>query len=129
MFSFQVRIQLQDYDEQQHHLRQIKEESPYGFLNRNVDVGAEVSTRLEGGNDASNASVAMSMSEDKNVQTDKTYSVRNAKIQTIRIDESDSDDDPDIANQSLSQSMMSAVQHNLGMKSFNDPGMYRAPSK
>ncbi len=42
----------------------------------------------------------------------------------MRIDESDSDDDPDIANQSLSQSMMLAQQQQqqVILKSFNDPG-------
>ncbi len=58
-----------------------------------------------------------------------TYAVRNKKIQTIRIDESDSDDDPDIANQSLSQSQMlarsmltSGDYRAEGLQSFNEPG-------
>ena len=56
-------------------------------------------------------------------QTDLTYAVRNKKIQTIRIDESDSDDDQDIANQSLNQSMLTASDvRAFGLKSFNEPG-------
>ncbi len=57
-------------------------------------------------------------------QTDLTYAVRNKKIQTVRIDESDSDDDPDIANQSLNQSMMvnSGDARALGLRSFGGQG-------
>ena len=65
--------------------------------------------------------------EDKMIQTTAPsylMSKSSKKCQTIHLDESDSDDDQDLANQSLSQSMMSALQgQGLGYsKSFNDPG-------
>jgi hypothetical protein len=64
-----------------------------------------------------------SMSEEKDVQTDlSTIGKVNRKSQTIfHLDDSDSDDDPDLANQSLNQSMMqsSAGAGQLGYsKSF-----------
>ncbi len=57
-------------------------------------------------------------------QTDLTYAVRNKKIQTVRIDESDSDDDPDIASQSLNTSMLvnSGDVRAFGLKSFSGQG-------
>ena len=75
--------------------------------------------------DGRTSHVSAALSENKLAQTDLTYAVRNKKIQTVRIDESDSDDDPDIANQSLSQSMMlvnSSDARAFGLKSFNEPG-------
>ena len=102
VFSHQVRIQFQDYDEQERHLRAIRE-APFAALlhanhtasnNNSIVVNDDSSVQSNSGQDS------------KTVQTDLTYSVRNKKIQTaaFRIDESDSEDDMDIANQSLNTS-------------------------
>ncbi len=65
---------------------------------------------------------SMAISEDKTCQTEVTFSKTNKKSQTIpiHIDDSDSDDDPDLANQSLNQAR---AQAELKLQqSFNEPG-------
>jgi len=111
-----VQIQLQDFDEQQRHLQQLAEAGgPYDALtrphHRHYDSLDGHVSQVAGG-------------EDKVAQTDLTYAVRNKRIQTVHIDESDSDDDPDIANQSLSRShnLNSADAQAFGLQSFNGIG-------
>ena len=60
-----------------------------------------------------------SNAENKNIQTDLTYSKMNKKSQTTAavFDMSDSDEDNDIANQSLSQSQVSNTMYIFGQSS------------
>ncbi len=80
---------------------------------------------------ASQLSETATVSEEKNVQTDlSTLSKANRRSQTtFHLDDSDSDDDPSLANQSLSQSMMRAAKHLGYSKSFQVHSSLQVPGR
>ncbi|TRY72443.1 hypothetical protein TCAL_13485 [Tigriopus californicus] len=115
-----VKFNLEDYDEIQQRSVGIDNEGIMTFEQHRAlplsqgmhSAGAKPITRMK-------ADV-----ESKMVQTDDSYLQRkmSKKVQTIHLDESDSDDDKDLANQSLNQSMTSSLHGPAYDKSFQDPG-------